>query len=139
VAGTKLNLDIDFEGLVIVFTCAEADFRTAWAVNKVLKTALAQKEEIALSGRIAGKEILYSRFEYVDEVGQKTWRMLSNRSEFGFLVPEYKKFDYLLLGLGEFYEGQAEYVLEMLRSVRFITSAFSVPYQTIKAKELLLM
>lgn len=132
----KLNWESEFEGLVIVITCTEKDYRTGWAVNKVLNIELEQKEE--MSRHLGGKVAEFSRFEYWDEEQQKLWRMLSNRSTKGFLAPEYKRFDYLLLAFGDFLPGRAEYFLEQLRSVRFITSAFTVPANTIKTKELLL-
>ena len=132
----KLSWDSEFEGLIIVITCAEKDYRTGWAINKVLEIHLEQKEEMS---RHLGKDTAeFSRFEYWDEEQQKLWRMLSNRSENGFLAPEYKKFDYILFAFGEFLPGKSEYFLEQLRSVRFITSAYTVPAQSIKTKELLL-
>lgn len=133
----KLNWESEFEGLVIVMTCAEKDYRTGWAVNKVLGIDLWQKEEM---NRHTGlkKAAEFSRFEYWDEAQQKLWRMLSNRSQRGFLAPEYRMFDYLLIAFGDFLPGRAEYFLEQLRSVRFITSAYTVPAETLKTKELLL-
>lgn len=132
----KLNWESEFEGLVIVLTCAERDYRTGWAINKVLNLQLEQKEE--MSRHMGGKTAEFSRFEYWDEEQQKLWRMFSNRSPKGFLAPEYKRFDYLLFAFGDFLPGRAEHFLERLRSVRFITSAFTVPANSIKTKELLL-
>ena len=133
----KLNWESDFEGLVIVMTCAEKDYRTGWAVNKVLGIRLHQKEE--MNRQSGPKKIAeFSRFEYWDEEQQKLWRLLSNRSERGFLAPEYKKFDYLLIAFGDFLPGRAEFFLDQLRSVRFITSAYTIPAETLKSKELLL-
>lgn len=132
----KLNWESEFEGLVMVMTCAEKDYRTGWAVNRVLGIQLQQKEEMT---RPSGKRMAeFSRFEFWDEEQQKLWRLLSNRSERGFLAPEYKKFDYLLIAFGDFLPGRIEHYLEQLRSVRFITSAYSVPADTLKSKELLL-
>lgn len=132
----KLNWESEFEGLIIVMTCTERDYRTGWAVNKVLDIQLHQKEE--MSKHVGKKVAEFSRFEYWDEEQQKLWRMLSNRSERGFLAPEYKQFDYLLFAFGDFLPGRSEYFLERLRSVRFITSAYTVPANSIKTKELLL-
>lgn len=133
----KLNWESEFEGLVMVMTCAEKDYRTGWAVNKVLGIDLQQKEEMTLRTGTK-KPAEFSRFEYWDEEQQKLWRMLANRSERGFLAPEYKRFDYLLIAFGDFLPGRAEHFLERLRSVRFITSAYTVPPETLKSKELLL-
>lgn len=132
----KLNWESEFEGLIMVISCAEKDFRTGWAVNKVLDIHLEQKEEMS---KLLGKEMAeFSRFEFWDEEQQKLWRLLSNRSDKGFLAPEYKQFDYLLFAFGDFLPGRSEYFLERLRSVRFITSAYTVPVTSIKTKELLL-
>lgn len=132
----KLNWESEFEGLVLVLTCAEKDYRTGWAVNKVLGIDLHQKEEMT---RPSGKRLAeFSRFEFWDEEQQKLWRLLSNRSERGFLAPEYRMFDYLLIAFGDFLPGRTELYLEQLRSVRFITSAYAVPADTLKTKELLL-
>lgn len=132
----KLNWESEFEGLIIVITCAERDYRTGWALNKVLNIHLEQKEEMT---KVLGKKMAeFSRFEFWDEEQQKLWRLLSNRSQMGFLAPEYKQFDYLLFAFGDFLPGKSEYFLNQLRSVRFITSAYSVPVNSIKTKELLL-
>lgn len=133
----KLNWESEFEGLVIVMTCSEKDYRAGWAINKVLGLQLHQKEEMSLpAGNKRTAE--FSRFEHWDEEQQKLWRLLSNRSPYGFLAPEYRKFDYLLIAFGDFLPGRSEYFLEQLRSVRFITSAYTVAPATIKSKELLL-
>lgn len=135
----KLSWSSEFTGLVIVISCAEKDYRTAWAVNKVLEIHLAQMDEIAKSGA-EEKPILFSRFEYWDEEQQKNWRMLSNRSDYGtLLAPEYRNFDYLIFAFGDFLPGKDEEILERLRSVRFITSAYTIPPSSLKAKDLLLI
>ncbi len=54
----------------MVMTCAEKDYRTGWAVNRVLGIRLQQKEEMT---RPSGKRMAeFSRFEFWDEEQQKT-------------------------------------------------------------------
>eukprot|EP01032_Pedospumella_encystans_P000150 gene150-165_t len=99
----KLNWESEFEGLVMVMTCAEKDYRTGWAVNRVLGIELQQKEEMT---RPSGNHTAeFSRFEFWDEEQQKLWRLLANRSQRGYLAPEYKMFDYLLIAFGDFLPG----------------------------------
>lgn len=135
----KLHTSEKFEGITIMFSCAEKDYRTAWALNKVLQFQLKQMEEIAAVQK--GKEdlILFGCFEFDDEKKFRKWRLVSNRVPLGILEPDYKNLDYLLIGFGEFDFIQTEEIIRRMRSVRFITAAYNVPPETIKLKGLLMM
>jgi hypothetical protein len=135
----KLHTTEPFEGITIMFSCAEKDFRTAWALNRVLQIQLRQTEEIATAQKGQNDLILFGCFEFDDEKNFRKWRLVNNRVPAGILEPDYKNLDYLLIGFGEFDFLQTEEIIRRMRSVRFITAAYSVPSETIRLKGLLMM
>ncbi len=135
---SKLSPVDEFEGIVIAFTCTEKDYRVAWALNKVLNLRFKQIPEFEFAIKDGTSTMLFGCFEYDDEKNYKKWRMLNNRSDLGILLPEYKNFDYLLIGFGEFDFNETEKVIERMRSVRFITAAYSVPPKNNRMKDLLM-
>jgi hypothetical protein len=135
----KLDTSELFEGIAIMFSCVEKDFRTAWALNKVLQFQLKQTEEIAAVHKGKDDLILFGCFEFDDEKKFRKWRLVSNRVPSGILEPNYKNLDYLLIGFGEFDFIQTEEIIRRMRSVRFITAAYNVSPETIRLKGLLMM
>lgn len=135
----KLHTSEKFEGITIMFSCAEKDYRTAWALNKVLQFQLRQVDEIAAVQKGKDDLILFGCFEFEDEKKFRKWRLINNRVPSGILEPEYKNLDYLLIGFGEFDFLQTEEIIRRMRSVRFITAAYNVSSETIKLKGLLMM
>lgn len=135
----KLHTSEKFEGITIMFSCAEKDYRTAWALNKVLQLQLRQVDEIAAMQKGKDDLILFGCFEFEDEKKFRKWRLINNRVPLGILEPEYKNLDYLLIGFGEFDFLQTEEIIRRMRSVRFITAAYNVSSETIKLKGLLMM
>ncbi len=135
----KLHTSEKFEGITIMFSCAEKDYRTAWALNKVLQFQLRQVDEIAAMQK--GKEdlILFGCFEFEDEKKFRKWRLINNRVPSGILETDYKNLDYMLIGFGEFDFLEIEEIIRRMRSVRFITAAYNVSSETIKLKGLLMM
>ena len=63
----KLHTSEKFEGITIMFSCAEKDYRTAWALNKVLQFQLRQVDEIAAVQKGKDDLILFGCFEFEDE------------------------------------------------------------------------
>jgi hypothetical protein len=135
----KLHTSEKFEGITIMFSCAEKDYRTAWALNKVLQFQLRQVDEIAAVQKGKDDLILFGCFEFEDEKKFRKWRLINNRVPSGILEPEYKNLDYLLIGFGDFDFLQTEEIIRRMRSVRFITAAYNVSSETIKLKGLLMM
>ena len=135
----KLDTSEKFEGITIMFSCAEKDYRTAWALNKVLQFQLKQTEEIAAMQKGKNDLIVFGCFEFEDEKKFRKWRLVSNKVPNGILEPYYKNLDYLLIGFGEFDFLQTEDIIRRMRSVRFITAAYNVLPETIKQTGLLMM
>jgi hypothetical protein len=136
----KFSFDLDFEGIVILLTSTEPDFRLVWAMEKVLGIPFRQVDETIYSLKGRNEQLVFSRFEY--ETGEEDtiiWRLHSNRCPHGFLATEFKNFDYILVVFGDFPPTFGDEITRKLRTIRFITSAFRISAETIKTKELLLM
>lgn len=136
---SKLSAVDEFEGIVVAFACTEKDYRVAWAINRVLGLRLKQVPEFELFKKDGSGEILFGCFEHDDRKNYKKWRMLNNRSDSGILLQEYKNFDFLLIGFGEFDFSETEKIISRMRTVRFITAAYNIPAKNNRMKELLML
>ena len=80
----------------------------------------------------------YSFFFCRDENDFNVFYLLGNRGQDSVLVPELKQTDYLLLLEGPLKKAQTERLLETIRSIQSVLTAFEIRFETIKNYELIL-
>ncbi|MEI7723648.1 MAG: IPExxxVDY family protein [Bacteroidota bacterium] len=73
-----------------------------------------------------------------DEDHCNTYYLLGNRGQDTILLPELKQTDFLLLVEGPFKKAQKEQLLEKIRAIKNVLTAFEVRFETIKNYELML-
>lgn len=90
---TKLSLDFDLELIVYGLSSHEKDFRVAWELNQLLNIDLRREKDYMLWHN--NEEQSFSNFKYLEEENGLEFRLCSNRSYQGFLIPEYKAFQFI--------------------------------------------
>lgn len=121
--------DFDFE--IIGITCQERDYRLVWSMNLALDLGFVRDEDhiVKLKSGLSS----HAKFTSRHEEDNITLTLLSNKGSEGYLLPEYSKFDYIIV-----LDGVAvEYVSLMSKAIRkvdFVLAVFSLEPEKLKSK-----
>jgi len=119
----------DFE--LVGLRSSEKDFRVAWALNRSLGWSLERKKDIEIESEPGNG--IFSRFDYEHEDDQTIISLIQNRSEYGWILPEWPQFDYLLK-IDNDQWGKDAFFYRKLRDVPFIGAAFPLGMDKLKSK-----
>jgi len=133
----KLKIDTRFPFRTIGISCHENDYRLIWAVNAKLNTVFVKIDDFA-DYSATGEGKTFSRYYFEDADRYISYYILSNRCDNGYLVPEYRKFDYFLFLRGETAPGYAEALVAKLKQIDILSTAFLIDNHTIKSIKKLL-
>ena len=133
-----LEDDFEYDFKLVGISCHERDYRVCWGVNHVLNLPLSKEEnEIEVfhkKNNRHSRHTLFSAFNYDSE---EEVHLIANRSKSGYLIPEQKHADYLLMVKGEDILNIAE-VVPKLKKISFVLTAFNIEVSQLKSKESLL-
>lgn len=125
----KLDLSAEPDVAVIGISCHENDYRLCWALNKSLDLALTRRATDVAS---EGGPARFAAFDHLDDDGQVTISLVSNRSEGLLLVKDQKQADFFLL-VDEHAHLTAAETLDRARSTEFILAAFAVDAKRLRS------
>lgn len=133
----KFEPEFDFE--IIGICCHSKDYRLCWFLNKQMGIALSRSrkpvEILQNKNRSSSKHSLY---EYDDEATKIKYELIANRSEEGYVLPEEKRADYLLL-IHNNQMFSIEQIVERIRSIQMVLTAYSIEPENLPSKENLLL
>jgi len=109
-------------------SCHLKDYRLSYLFNKKLELEFVKMEDF--NG--------YSFYFCRDEDCFNSYYLLGNRGEEAILLPVLKQTDFLLLVEGPVKKIQKERLLEKIKSIQNVLTAFEVRFETIKNYETLL-
>ncbi|MDP1622387.1 MAG: IPExxxVDY family protein [Bacteroidales bacterium] len=109
-------------------SCHLKDFRLSYLLNIRLGLELVKMEDFC------GYSFYYCR----DEDRFNAYYLLGNRGQEAILLPDLKQTDFLLLVEGPFKKAQKERLLEKIRGIQHVLTAFEVRFETIKNYQLIL-
>jgi hypothetical protein len=134
---TKFTLDIeyDFDFILLGISCHEKDYRISWALREKLRVDLCRGEDIVISSKKPGESGSYAVFEYLNEDNDSGMFLVANRSESSFLIPEQRSCDYFLIARGGFDQENEDEMLKRIREIPFVLTAFSIAPATLKSKQ----
>lgn len=132
---TKHTLDIeyDFDFDVIAISCHLRDYRLCWELNQNLDIHLVRAEEEQQLG-----DQFFSLFKTYCQETRTTIQLISNYSDSGRLIPELKQADFILI-LHNNARWEIEELIDQIKSVPSVLTAFSVDPEELKSKENLLL
>jgi hypothetical protein len=133
---SKLQIDYDFDFVLIGITSGLKAFKLAWVLNRQLGLQLVKKDDL-LVGFKGGIEKSFSM--HAHQLQQRTYRLIKNRpsetdSGTYFLVPEHPHFDYLMV-LHETEQTFAKNILDTIRKNSSVELAAFIPLASLKTKE----
>jgi hypothetical protein len=109
-------------------SCHLKDYRLSYHLNHRLELSFVKMDDFL------GFSFYYCR----DEDCFNSYYLLGNRSQESILLPDLKQTDFLLLVEGPFKKIQKERLLEKIRGIQNVLTAFEVRFETIKNYNVLL-
>ena len=129
--GKKILLNVRSEPTyftLIGISCHLKDYRLSYLLNQKLECSFSKLEDLQD----------FSFYYYRDEDRYNTYTLIANRSQESVLVPQLKQTDFLLLVEGEFKKAQKDPVLNAIRTIPNVLTAYEIRLPEIKNFEILL-
>jgi len=138
----KLLVENDYDFFLFGISCGEKPYRLCWALNNQLKATFAKEKDMEVPAYGTGKQeknqtaqAKFPVFDYHNEEMFTDYRIILNKSESRFLVPEFKQADYLLMVQGGLPSVEKNSILKKVKEVTFVQTAFEIDPKKIKSKE----
>lgn len=133
-----LEDDFEYDFKLVGISCHERDYRICWGVNQVLDLRLSKEEnEIEVFHKKNNRNSRHTIFSVYDSDLEEEVHLIANRSKSGYLIPEQKHADYLLMVKGESILNVNE-VVPKLKKISFVLTAFNIEVSQLKSKESLI-
>jgi hypothetical protein len=141
----KLKLEIEIDFKIIGLASNTEDYKLCWLLNNHLKWNL---KRVADLPAIESKKVIslfdndnlvdeidsgHTMFSHVDEDLFIDNHLIANISSNGFLIPEFKQYNYFIFLKGDVVTNdQVLSVIEKLQHLEAINASFVIPHQSIK-------
>lgn len=131
----ELEDDYDYDFNVLGISCHEKDYRICWAINQILGVTM-QKEEsdIEVVIKKSNRYSLHTMFSLIDYESEIDYRLVSNRSTMGFLVPEKPQADYIFI-VSDHFQLDFNQMKQKINLIPFVLTTFEIDIESLKSKE----
>jgi hypothetical protein len=154
-----LEIEYDYDFVLIGISSHEKDYRFCWALNNKLKLELSKKESLEIKGKKQTTPSYFSFFTFDDQDQYTEYSVLANFSEskqlavtentlFGtgekvkggqseneFLVPEHKQLNYFFVIRGEMDDAEVEALIQEIRGIDIVLTAIRIDPKTLRSKQ----
>jgi len=134
----KLEIEYDYDFVLIGICSHEKDYRICWALNNKLGFDLKKTEELEIKEKKLAEPSLFSMYAYENAEQYTAYYVIANRSQNGLLVPEQKQVDYFLVVKGTMTDEQVDELVKQLRETSLVLTAYEIDPNQLKSKQNLL-
>lgn len=131
----KLLIENDYEFFLFGISCSEKSYRLCFALNNKLKATFSKSSDMELHDKNQRIQSRFSVFTFRDEEMFTDYRVIVNKTDNKFLVPEFKQADYLLMVQGGIPHSEKSTILKKIKEVTFVQTVFEIDPKKIKSKE----
>lgn len=131
-----LNLEDQYEFTLIGISCHKKDYRLCWELNKSLNIDLVREEDLTVVDN--KEELSFTFYRYLNREEYLDYYLIGNRSNNAILIPEQKMIDFWLKIEGDIYEEQKTTILNNLKGLPVVLTAFEINPESLKSKQNLL-
>lgn len=128
----------DFNFLLIGISSHENDYRVSWAINQSLKMEFKRTDNIQIHNPRLSDVQEFSLYRYTDSKTHLHYDLFSNRCDNGFFLEEMKNIDYILKISGEVNKNFATLLVNKLKKIDLLTTAFAIDPLSLKSKKKLI-
>lgn len=154
-----LEIEYDYDFVLIGISSHEKDYRFCWALNNKLKLELVKIDSLEIKGKKQITPSFFSFFAFEDEDQFKEYSVLANLSESKsmalvennlfetgerkqgsqteneYLVPEHKQLNYLFIIRGEMEDEEVEALIKQIKEIDIILTAVRIDPKGLKSKQ----
>jgi hypothetical protein len=134
-----LNNYVDYDFSLIGICSQEEDFKLCFHLNQALQLDFERIRDIEIVLPKQGNVVSFSCFEYKDVEADLDWYLIANRNPASNLVANQKQTDYLLRIVGEQELIDPEEIVDRIRELSCVLTAFIIQPQDVKNIENILL
>ena len=116
--------DLDFS--LIGISSTDNDYHLSWNLNNECKLQLSKQDNLEVFHTRLHEKQAFSQFQYYDESSLLLYRLLSNRSENGYLLEELTNVDFIMQVSGEQRSGFTDRLIKQMNALDSIRLAFNI-------------
>ncbi|MCX6295021.1 MAG: IPExxxVDY family protein [Bacteroidetes bacterium] len=134
-----LEIEYDYDFVLIGISSHEKDYRICWALNNKLGFNLVKIDPLEIKDKKQDEPSHFSLFSFEQPDAFMEYFIIANRSEKGLLIPEQKQVDYFFIIRGEI---ENENVMEIVRQIKesnLVQTAFRIDVNALKSKQNLIL
>lgn len=132
-----LDIEYDYDFSLVGLCCHARDYKLCWAMNNYLGFNFVRQDNLKLVAKAHTAE--FSHFTFEDEDKRLEYSLISNRGNGSILVPEHKQADYLLKLNGAIGQNQLNELVNKLKGLELVLTAYPIDINTLKSKQNLLL
>lgn len=134
-----LEIEYDYDFVLIGISSHEKDYRICWALNNQLGLNLVKTDALEIKDKKQDDLSFFSlfSFELPDEFME--YFIIANRSEKGLLIPEQKQVDYFFIIRGEIENDKVMEMIRLIKESSLVQTAFRVDVNALKSKQNLIL
>lgn len=117
---------------LIAIASHQNDYRLSWALNRQFNWQLTRSQDLVIKEPKTGVEQAFIRYSY-HSPQHLIYHLVTNRCSQGFLLAEHKNIDYVLKIEGESLPGDVKPIIQKIRHIDFVITAFAI--ETLKSKD----
>jgi len=131
----QLEVEYDYDFILIGISCHAKDYRMCWGLNSALSLDLQnQTEDIEIVHKNPNRSSFHSVYVYYNEENHTEYNLVLNKSNGNWLIPEQRQADYFLLVRNNF-EDDINELITSVRKIDFVLTAFEVDVSSLKSRQ----
>ena len=134
----QLEVEYDYDFILIGISCHVKDYRICWALNHALEIALEKQNDLEIIRKNKKGTSEHAVFFYYDEENHTEFNVVHNVGTAGYLIPEQKQADFYLIIRNDF-DLEIVDLVNKVRQIDFVLTAFEVDIESLKSKQNLLL
>ena len=134
-----LEIEYDYDFVLIGISSHEKDYRICWALNNKLGLDLVKTEPLEIKDKKQEEHSHFSLFSFERPDEFMEYFIIANRSEKGLLIPEQKQVDYFFIIRGEMEDEAAIEVVKQIKEINLVQTAFRIDVTSLKSKQNLIL
>ncbi|MGZ4034532.1 MAG: IPExxxVDY family protein [Bacteroidia bacterium] len=134
-----LEIDYDYDFVLIGISSHEKDYRICWGLNNKLSINLVKIDPLEIKDKKQDDPSYFSLFfcDRPDEFME--YFIIANRSEKGMLIPEQKQMDYFFIIRGEIENEAVMEVIKKIKEIDLVQTAYRIDVASLKSKQNLIL
>lgn len=131
----KLSLDLEYNFRLIGLASPENDYRISWIINNELSFKFVKANDLIINNPKFSEPQHFAVYIWEDEY---EYKLIANKCSNGFLIEEYKNVDFFLQINNDPPEDVCNDVLNNIKNIKSILTAFPIDAENLKSKQKLI-